>query len=200
MHQTDRLTSYLGLPSSYGVFEKYYAEHEPFSSQPGIAAIGTTGLVRFLLPVDAAKELIVQQGLAYFVAPIVVLVLQRWPSQRRNISILGLIMITIGLLAASFTDRVSHLIITQGIIYGLGGALLYNPFIFYLDEWFIERKGLAYGVFWAGTGTCGAVVPLIVDWGLDRFGVRTTLRAWAIFIVWKTLPLTSCDSKGELAS
>jgi len=32
-----------GLPFSYGVFEKYYSEHEHFAKQPGgIAAVGTT--------------------------------------------------------------------------------------------------------------------------------------------------------------
>ena len=44
----------IGLPFSFGVFEKYYAQHEPFSSQSGVAAIGTTGLVgirdQFSLP------------------------------------------------------------------------------------------------------------------------------------------------------
>jgi hypothetical protein len=34
-----------GLPYSYGVFQKFYSEYEPFSSQRGIAAIGTSGLV-----------------------------------------------------------------------------------------------------------------------------------------------------------
>lgn len=35
----------IGLPFSFGVFEKYYTQHEPFASQPGVPAIGTTGLV-----------------------------------------------------------------------------------------------------------------------------------------------------------
>ena len=40
-----------GLPYSYGVFQKYYSDHEPFSSQTGIAAIGTSGLVS-IIPYD----------------------------------------------------------------------------------------------------------------------------------------------------
>ncbi|MCJ1462065.1 hypothetical protein MMC07_000665 [Pseudocyphellaria aurata] len=155
-----------GLPYSYGVFEQYYLNHEPFSSQRGLAAIGTTGL-----------------GLAYFVSPLVIFMLQRWPSRRKPISILGLVLITIALICSSLTYRVSHLIITQGALYGVGVALLYNPFIFYLDEWFVKRKGLAFGVFWAGTGFAGSVVPLILDWGLDSYGIQTTLQAWAVFVV-----------------
>lgn len=34
-----------GLPYSYGVFEKYYSDHEKFSDESGIAAIGTVGMV-----------------------------------------------------------------------------------------------------------------------------------------------------------
>lgn len=35
----------IGLPFSFGVFEKYYTKHEPFASQTGVPAIGTTSLV-----------------------------------------------------------------------------------------------------------------------------------------------------------
>lgn len=109
--------------------------------------------------------------------------LQRWPSRRKHVSILGLIMITVSLICSSLTDQVSHLIVTQGMLYGLGVSLLYNPFIFYLDEWFVKRKGLAFGVFWAGTGFAGSVVPLILDWGLSNYGIQITLQAWAVFVV-----------------
>lgn len=69
------------------------------------------------------------------------------------------------------------------MLYGIGVSLLYNPFIFYLDEWFVKRKGLAFGVFWAGTGFAGSVVPLILDWGLNTYGIQATLQAWAVFVV-----------------
>lgn len=77
----------------------------------------------------------------------------------------------------------AHLILTQGILYGIGGALLYNPFLFYLDEWFIKRKGLAYGIFFSGTGLCGSFIPAILEWGLDNYGFRLTLRIWALVVV-----------------
>ena len=116
-------------------------------------------------------------------APFVVIILQRWPSHRKHISILGLAMITTALVAASFTTNVVCLIFTQGLLYGLGGAMLYNPFLFYLNEWFSERKGLAYGIFWAGTGIFGSTVPLLMEWSLGRYGAQTTLRVWAVFVV-----------------
>lgn len=110
------------------------------------------------------------------------LALQRWPLHRRKFSALGLLLMT-SLVGASFATRVDHLVWTQGFLYGVGGSLLYSPFIFYLDEWFVKRKGLAYGVAWAGTSFGGSVIPLLMEWGLQNYGFQLTLRAWALFVV-----------------
>lgn len=77
----------------------------------------------------------------------------------------------------------AQLILTQGALYGIGGSLLYNPFLFYLDEWFIRRKGMAYGIFFSGTGLFGAFIPAILQWGLDNYGFRLTLQIWALVVV-----------------
>ena len=103
-------------------------------------------------------------------------------------SLIGLGIIVVALVAASFAEHVFHLILTQGALYGVGGAMMYNPFIFYLDEWFIERKGLAYGIFWAGAGLCSAIIPFVMEWGLSEYGFRTTLRIWAVFLVSESQP------------
>lgn len=134
------------------------------------------------------------QGLAYFVAPFAAFSLQRWPAQRKNASIGGLILIVTALLAASCATSVVHLILTQGILYGFGGALLYNPFLFYLDEWFIRRKGLAYGIFFSGTGLCGSFIPAILEWGLNNYGFRLTLQLWAVVAVRLQPPLCPLPS------
>lgn len=110
-------------------------------------------------------------------------ILQKWPSQRKACAILGIAFLAVALVAASFANHVVDLILTQGILSGLGGAMLYTPFVIHLDEWFVERKGLAFGLLWAGTGISGAVVPLLMEWGLSKYGFRTMLRAWAVAAV-----------------
>ena len=135
--------------------------------------------------------LTVRQGLLCFLSPVAVITLQRWPSRRLSITLAGLALVTISLVVASFSTQVSHLILTQGALYGIGGAFLYNSFVFYLDEWFIERKGLASGILWAGTGISGTIVPVVMDRGLEKYGFRTMLRAWAMAIV--RLNLESSD-------
>ena len=84
---------------------------------------------------------------------------------------------------ASFAEDVAHLMITQGVLYGIGGAVMYAPFVICLGEWFEKRKGLAFGLLWAGTGISGACVPLIMEFGLNAFGFRMMLRAWGVAAV-----------------
>jgi hypothetical protein len=77
---------------------------------------------------------------------------------RPSDAIIGFMIATIVLVAASFASNVVHLIPTQGALYAISGAMLYSPSIFYLDEWFIARKGLAFGIMWAGTGASGLIL------------------------------------------
>ena len=89
----------------------------------------------------------------YLFAPISLYTLEAWPSIRRLSSIVGLAIVVSALLASSFSSQVWHLILTQGVLYAIGGSLLYSPTMFYLDEWFVKKKGLAFGIMWAGVGT-----------------------------------------------
>ena len=88
----------------------------------------------------------------YLIAPLTLYVLESWPSIRRLSSIFGLIVVIAALIASSFSTKVWHLLLTQGIMYAIGGSFLYAPTMFYLDEWFLRRKGLAFGIMWAGVG------------------------------------------------
>ncbi|KAI9711427.1 MAG: hypothetical protein M1812_007172 [Candelaria pacifica] len=179
-----------GFPFSYGVFQQYYSTHEPFSSsRSSIAVIGTLASVRligFLVPNDNAKT---YQGVMYFLSPFVMGGLERIPQYRRLSSIVGTIIIITALVASSFASTVWHLILTQGVLYAIGGALLYSPTVMYLDEWFFRRKGLALGIMFAGTGVGGVILPLIMNWGLQKYGLQTTLRFWAVTLAILLTPL-----------
>lgn len=139
-----------GFPFSFGVFQEYYTTHEPFSLDPsGIAAIGTSST-----------------GIMYLSCPFLFAAFRRWPQIRRSCLLVGLVcsvlflpwlhlasimlllthrrkkvINTVAIIASSFATAVSHLILTQGIMYALGGVAIYCPSIVFLDEWFIARKG-----------------------------------------------------------
>lgn len=95
----------------------------------------------------------------YFSAPFINAVYQRWPAIRRASCWYGAAIIALSLVATSFTSKVWQLFLTQGVLYGIGGGILYYPAIVFLDEWFVTRKGFAMGVMWAGTGASGVMIP-----------------------------------------
>lgn len=162
-----------GFPFSFGVFQSYYSTHAPFSNDHrGIAAIGTCST-----------------GVMYLFAPISLYILEAFPSIRRFSSIVGLVIATGALVASSFSTEVWHLIATQGVLYAIGGSLLYSPTMFYLDEWFVDKKGLAFGVMWAGVGASGLVFPFALKALLDKWGFANTLRVWAILLFFLCTPL-----------
>jgi MFS family permease len=81
------------------------------------------------------------------------------------------------------------LIATQGVLYALGCGLLFSPISLYLDDWFVERKGLAYGTMWAAKSAVGVVTPFLMRWLLDTYGAVTAIRIWVVASVVLTLPL-----------
>lgn len=76
--------------------------------------------------------------------------------------------------------QVWQLIVLQGVGVGVGGGMLYMPVIKLLPEWFSERRGLAGGIIFSGTGVGGFVFPFILNTLLEKVGLRWTLRIWAI--------------------
>ncbi|CAL8577440.1 hypothetical protein XPA_003269 [Xanthoria parietina] len=161
-----------GFPFSYGVFQEYYSTHDPFKGSGNIAVIGTCAM-----------------GIMYLDLPIVFGLLRRWPQYQRLSTTGGLITMCLALGLSSFATNTTHLIITQGVIYAIGGSFAYSPCIMFIDEWFNKRKGLAYGIMWAGTGLAGVILPLVMEWLLNTYGFRTTLRVWSVSLFLLTGPL-----------
>ncbi|KAI6081528.1 MFS monocarboxylate transporter [Hypoxylon rubiginosum] len=161
-----------GFPFSYGVFQSYYSSHPPFSEHPeGLPAVGTTAL-----------------GLLYLSSPASFIVLQRYQSYRRPALIVGSIVTCLAVLASAFASKVWHLVLTQGVMYGLGASVVNTVTIQFLNEWFIERKGLAFGIQESGAGMGGIIIPVLMTWGLEKYGHRTMLIAWFVAITTLSIP------------
>ena len=130
-----------------------------------------------------------RQGIMYLDVPLVMGVQRLYPRQARWSPLAGLLIMCVSLAASSFSQTVTHLIVTQGILYAVGGSIAYSPCIMYMDEWFVRRKGFAYGVMWSGTGLAGVVLPMLLQLLLGRYGFRTTLRIWALALFVLAVPL-----------
>jgi len=128
-------------------------------------------------------------GIMYLDVPLTMGLLRRYPRLGRWSPIAGLLIMCLGLALSSFSTSAAHLVATQGVLYAVGGSVAYSPCIVYMDEWFVQKKGLAYGIMWSGTGLAGVVLPLLLQRLLDGYGFQTTLRAWAVAVFVLTAPL-----------
>lgn len=98
-------------------------------------------------------------------------------------------MCILGLLTASFTSTVGGLIATQGVIYGTGFVTLMFPIMSMVNEWWVARKGMAFGLVTAASGATGTVMPFIMEAMLKKYGYKITLRASAVALAVLSGPL-----------
>ncbi|PGH33030.1 hypothetical protein GX50_04176 [[Emmonsia] crescens] len=161
-----------GFAFTYGVFQAYYSSLDMFKDSRNIAVIGTCAM-----------------GIMYLDLPIVFAVFKRWPKYQRTGCAIGVLVMCLAMALSSFATNVTHLIVSQGVFYALGGSIAYSPCILLMEDWFDKRKGLAFGVMWAGTGLGGVILPFVMERLLDRFGFRVALRAFAVALFVLTAPL-----------
>ncbi|KAI1464230.1 MFS general substrate transporter [Daldinia caldariorum] len=166
-----------GYSLAFGIFQEYYTAHGPAVLPDGPGTPGTIASIGNS-----------QTGILYLMMPATFILLTKYPYLRRWCGPLGLLVTTACLLASSFATSARQLIATQGVLHAVGCGLLFSPASLSLDEWFSERKGLAYGAMWASKSTVGAGMPFLTSALLSRFGVRTTLRAYAASSALLTIP------------
>ena len=98
-------------------------------------------------------------------------------------------MCILGLVAGSFAKNLPSLILTQGIIYGVGFLIFYYPILSMVDEFWVTRRGMAYGLLCSASGASGTAMPLIIQALLRKYGYPTTLRVIAVTLCLATGPL-----------
>jgi MFS family permease len=124
-------------------------------------------------------------------APIITPLTARWHRYQRQMIWTGWIICILSLVAASFAKTVWQLILTQGLGYGVGFLILYYAILSMLNEWFVERRGLAYGILFAAAGLSGTGLPYLTEYLLHQLGYPNTLRLFALsmlVLVGATLP------------
>ncbi|TVY74771.1 Monocarboxylate transporter 12 [Fusarium oxysporum f. sp. cubense] len=161
-----------GFPLSFGVFQDYYSRIPAFASSPYIGVVGT-----------------IASGLGYIGAPFIMPFIQKHQRWRRQMIWVGWPICIGGLVAGSFANTLETLILTQGVAYGVGFLILYYPILMMVNEYWIARRGMAYGLLCGASGVSGAVMPFVVQALLSTYGYQTTLRAVAVGLAVLTGPL-----------
>ncbi|KAJ9624388.1 hypothetical protein H2204_010841 [Knufia peltigerae] len=163
----------IGLNQAYGVFLNYYltdgsSEKDPFlpksevSSKAMLAFVGTVGA-----GLTWAGSIFVNPIMARSKDP-------RW------ITGSGAIFISAAYVIASFCHKVWQLLLTQGLMYGVGASLLYFPILAVAPEYFDAHRGSAMGLILSAAGVGGLVYAPAARAMLANLGAAWTLRIFGI--------------------
>jgi MFS family permease len=126
---------------------------------------------------------------AMIVAPLVTLLTHRFG---KFVTMpVGIVVQTSGYIAAGFVDSIGQLIITQGILVGIGIGFIYVPSLPILSQWFEARRSLANGIASAGSGFGGALFAWTTGAIIDAFGLKWALCTTGLITFFLTAIATS---------
>ncbi|EPE10498.1 monocarboxylate transporter [Ophiostoma piceae UAMH 11346] len=107
----------------------------------------------------------------------------------RGITLAGVALMALGFLLASFSTQVWHLLLTQGLLYGIGSSMLYFPLLGPAPEYFSRHRATALGIILSGGGVGSLVLTPAVRALLSAVGGRWTLRSLAALDLVVGLPV-----------
>ncbi|CAO3595419.1 unnamed protein product [Absidia cylindrospora] len=81
----------------------------------------------------------------------------------RWVMFVATILISSGLIFASFSVELWHLYMTQSILHGIGAAILNILSMVIAPQWFNKRRGFAMGVMMSGAGVGGGGMPFLMN-------------------------------------
>ncbi|KAK3848658.1 MAG: major facilitator superfamily domain-containing protein [Linnemannia gamsii] len=151
-----------GIEHTFGVYQEYYGSPsaEPWlrnTSEQGITMIGTLGTTfTYLLGAFSGRF---ADMVGY-----------------RVTTVLGAVIMGMGMIGASFATSLSTLYICQGVILGVGSSLVYLPAVSCPAHWFERYRSVAIGVVVCGSGLGGLVLGPLTQYLITSVGVQWTLR------------------------
>ena len=95
----------------------------------------------------------------------------------RVVAVTGGVLYGLGVMLASFTERIEWLYVTYGLLGGIGLGLGYIVPVTVLVKWFPDRRGLVTGIAVGGFGAGALVTAPIATALIERVGVLSTF-AW----------------------
>ncbi|XP_054088779.1 uncharacterized protein LOC105210951 [Zeugodacus cucurbitae] len=145
-----------GLVKSYGVL--YVEIMETFPS--------STATVASWIPA-------ILSALCLVLAPVSSALCQRFSC--RSVVFVGGIFCALGLTLSYFATSLLHLLITFGVLTGIGGGLSTTPGIVIVSQYFDKHRALANGICVSGTAAGSFILPVLIKHLAEKFGFHGTI-------------------------
>ncbi|KAH6649955.1 major facilitator superfamily domain-containing protein [Chaetomium tenue] len=152
-----------GLNSSYAVFLAYYLRSGTIAgaSPLGFAFVGGLSISISLLVSPLATWSIGRFGTA--------------TSLR-----IGVVLEAISFIGASFSTHIWHLLLSQGVCFGLGLGFCFTSTVGVVPQWFTKRRSFANSVATCGSGFGGLTYALGTNAMISNLGLAWAFRILAI--------------------
>ncbi|KAI0179888.1 MFS general substrate transporter [Hypoxylon sp. FL1284] len=148
-----------GWVNSFGSFQTYYTSVLP-QSPSTISWIGSVQIwLCLLISVFAGRLLDAGLFLPTF--------------------LLGAVIQVLGMFLMSISTQYWSLMLTQGILTGIGSGIFFTPSLALVTTYFSKRRGLAVGLTTTGNSAGGMVYPIVVRQLLPTLGFAWTARVLA---------------------
>ncbi|KAJ2788169.1 hypothetical protein GGI15_000190 [Coemansia interrupta] len=147
----------IGINDAYGVYQQHYQLNEfPNETATLVSWIGT---VQFLV-------MCVGGILSGFLCE---------HFDTRMLNAVGAVIMGASFIGGSFCKSISGLMVTQGLLYGLGASFPFVAGTSIPSQWFTKRRGLATGIALSGSGIGGMWMTSATQALIDSLG-----RPWAM--------------------
>lgn len=144
---------------SFGVFLEYYAAAQTF---PGYGSLQLSFVGGIAV------------GFSFILGPIINILIARFGVKIPLMA--GVILTCLGLELASLATQYWHLILSQGVMFGLGSSLCFIPSIGIPSQYFNKKRGIATGLASSGSGIGGFVLSPVTRVLINSVGVYWCLR------------------------
>lgn len=156
-----------GVGFTYGVFQEFYLSNEgPLNhAKPAtVALIGT--LATSITYMGAVFQTTIRKYAA------------------TNISMaVGGLILSMGLICASWCTQIWQFALTQGIMFGVGASATYIPPIVFAPQYFDKHRGIAMGLVFAGTGFGSLVFAFLTRYLINHVGWQWALRTLGLILL-----------------
>jgi MFS family permease len=162
-----------GIIASFGVFLAYYLDNNAFpgGTEVDFAFVGGLNFTGAMLMAPIATYTCRK---FYF----------KWTLE------VGVACLGGGFIAASFATKMWQLILSQGVLVGIGCGLIYVPSLPIISQWFGKRRSLANGISSAGSGIGGLAMSFAIQAMIESLGMSWALRITGIIALMVNVPAT----------
>ncbi|KAJ1956612.1 hypothetical protein EC988_001259, partial [Linderina pennispora] len=158
------LTTTMGTLNSFGVYQEYYL-NDLYKNDSAVVIAWVSTLISFCMFFGSVVTGKLTDEFGF-----------------RITCLAGAIICGVALILASFTHTVWQLMLTQGIMLGLGASFIFSPSMSIVAQWHVKHRILATGIAVSGGGVGGMVFSEAAHQMMNSIGYRWSLRVLGLVI------------------